>query len=87
MEEKPTTKVCVQCGRELPLDAFYRQPLRLDQHFNKCKECVRGYSKSAYHEKMKNVEYAEKERVRKLKAYYTKKKKLQEEQFEQQFNS
>ena len=37
MEEKTTTKVCKECGRELPLDAFMRNPHGVTSI---CKECA-----------------------------------------------
>ena len=43
MEEKSpcNSKVCASCGRELPLEMFFRQRLSLDGHMSECKECRR----------------------------------------------
>ena len=52
MEEKPTTKVCKECGRELPLDAFMRNPHGVTSI---CKECAekKKAAKKAYKDKEK----------------------------------
>ena len=34
-------KKCHKCGRELPLDDFYKHPQMLDGHLNICKSCVK----------------------------------------------
>lgn len=34
-----TTKVCKVCGRELPIDEFYKSPTSADGHYNQCKSC------------------------------------------------
>lgn len=44
MEEK--TKVCMKCGRELPLSEFPRNALSKDGHINTCKTCKASYEKS-----------------------------------------
>jgi hypothetical protein len=36
------TKICSKCGRELPIDDFYKHPQMLDSHLNQCKECVKS---------------------------------------------
>ena len=35
-----TTKQCTKCGRELPLDEFYRQTGYKDGHRRECKHCT-----------------------------------------------
>lgn len=37
----PTTKVCSDCGRELPLESFSRNVRALDGHQSKCKDCMK----------------------------------------------
>lgn len=46
-EQKPVTKKCRGCGRELPLDRFPRHPKSRDGHTSVCAEC--------YSKKMKAV--------------------------------
>lgn len=46
-DPKPTTKICKDCGRELPLDQFPRHPKSRDGHTSVCAEC--------YSKKMKAV--------------------------------
>jgi hypothetical protein len=36
------TKVCRECGQELPLTDFYKHSEMADGHLNKCKRCVRN---------------------------------------------
>lgn len=36
---KPQTKVCTVCGRELPIDSFPTHPKSKDGHTSTCKEC------------------------------------------------
>lgn len=38
-KEKPTTRTCKQCGRELPLDQFTRSCKSRDGYTHTCKEC------------------------------------------------
>ena len=49
------TKVCKKCGRELPLDQFFRNKAMKDGHDSQCKECKTAYT----------LEYQKKYRARK----------------------
>ena len=49
------TKVCKKCGRELPLDQYFRNKATKDGHDSQCKECKTAYA----------LEYQKKYRARK----------------------
>lgn len=49
------TKVCKKCGRELPLDQYFRNKAMKDGHDSQCKECKTAYT----------LEYQKKYRARK----------------------
>lgn len=57
-EQKEVTKVCKKCGKELPLEKFFKNPKMADGYLNKCKICMG----EEHAEKMKDYEYAEKRR-------------------------
>lgn len=46
------TKVCVKCGRELPIESFSPNMKNKDGYRNECKECAAAYQKERY-QKMK----------------------------------
>lgn len=64
------TKVCFKCGRELPLDEFYKHPRMTDGHLNKCKECTKSDTKRDYDRKAKDDIWVEKERARGREKYH-----------------
>lgn len=41
-------KTCIECGETLGLDSFYAHPRMADGHLNKCKECIKKYSRKHY---------------------------------------
>ena len=57
-------KKCFKCGEVKPIECFYKHPKMSDGRLNKCKDCAKKDSKELYHDKMKNPEFAEKERHR-----------------------
>ena len=62
------TKVCVKCGKELPMDSFYKNKATKDGFDTTCKECKSAYNK-ARNEKLK----AEKKRIEEEREEYDKK--------------
>lgn len=62
--DKPLTKVCFKCGRELSIDNFYAHPRMADGHLNKCKDCAKKDVHAKYMENIENPEYVERERAR-----------------------
>lgn len=47
MENNANTKVCKECGRELPLDQFRPNPKCADGHINTCWDCMSRKLKAA----------------------------------------
>jgi len=43
-----TEKPCISCGETKALDEFYKHPAMLDGHLNKCKLCVKAYTRAHY---------------------------------------
>lgn len=48
MAENATTKVCKDCGRELPIESFQRQAKSKDGYMHICKECKQKRMQLAY---------------------------------------
>lgn len=59
------TKNCFKCGKEKPLDEFYKHPQMADGHLNKCKECTRLDVSTNY--RAKRHYYAVYEKMRELR--------------------
>lgn len=61
-------KVCTHCKVLLPLLQFYRRPLKMDGHINKCKSCVKdAVSLRIRRLKASSLEWVEKEAERSRK--------------------
>jgi ribosomal protein L40E len=45
----PTTKLCIKCQSDQPLDAFYRQPQSRDGFGSVCRRCTAQASLARYH--------------------------------------
>jgi len=63
-------KQCIKCNEIKPLKEYYKHKGMADGHLNKCKMCVRAYSKSREKEKRKNKKYREDEKRRQREKYY-----------------
>ena len=73
------SKECIKCGLKKPITHFYKHKGMGDGYLNKCKDCVKSYSKESYHDNKKSDEWYSKELNRqriknrdsdKLKKYY-----------------
>lgn len=38
-------KECISCGKEKPLEEFYKHPATADRRGTKCKQCTKTYQK------------------------------------------
>ena len=64
------TKTCVDCLKELPIDAFYKHKEMADGHLNKCKTCKKKYSADRELALRKDPKWVEKEKERARDKYY-----------------
>lgn len=66
-----TTKVCLGCGRKLPLSAFHIHNKSKDGHTKECIECTRRRSKAAVTKNAKSnplAQFTARQLMRELKA-------------------
>ena len=63
-------KTCFKCGIDKDLTEYYKHSQMGDGHLNKCKECTKKDTKVRSNEKMKDPNYAEKERARHREKYH-----------------
>jgi len=49
MNDAPTEKMCHNCGRLLPLEAYGRSARSYDGRANKCNDCIRAQRESPEH--------------------------------------
>ena len=57
-----STKRCFVCGKDLPLEGFYRHPQMTDGHLNKCIECCKRQSRQNRHKRADYYQEYEKRR-------------------------
>lgn len=63
------TKVCFKCNIDKPIDQYYKHNQMGDGHLNKCKDCTKKDVNGRYIKKMKNLDFAEHERIRGREKY------------------
>lgn len=63
------SKKCFKCGRELPLDQFYKHKRMSDGHLNKCIDCTKKDEHERYAKKSQDEAWMEKERARGREKY------------------
>lgn len=70
------TKICKKCGRELPIERFYKTKSNKSGYMNTCKECFNEYQKQYRQE---NKEY--------FNEYYQKNKEYFKEHFSERYKT
>jgi hypothetical protein len=63
-------KKCRKCGIEKPLSDYYKHKQMGDGHLNICIDCTKQRIESMYKEKMKDPQFAEKEKERNRLKYH-----------------
>ena len=59
-------KVCFRCLKEKALDSYYKHPQMKDGHLNKCIDCCKVEANERLETKMKDPQFAIKEKARHL---------------------
>ena len=68
-DSQAPVKHCRWCTVTKSLDDFYAHPQMRDGYLNKCRECVKAYTRGRHHEKMADPVWREGERARGRKKY------------------
>jgi hypothetical protein len=63
-------KICFKCSLVKELSEFYKHKKMLDGHLNKCKDCVKKYSKENWEKKSKDENWLKSERKRNREKFY-----------------
>ena len=64
------TKICFKCKEEKTLSEFYKHSAMKDGHINKCKKCAAKDVRENYSKKVKDPEWAERQRRQNREKYY-----------------
>jgi len=61
-DKKMKTKICRECGEDLPIENYYKHKEMGDGHLNKCKECVKSRVSNHREENIKEIREYDRER-------------------------
>jgi len=64
------TKICIRCGENKELSAFYKHSQMGDGHLNKCSSCCKAQSKEREEKLRQDPDWVEKEKERARKKYH-----------------
>lgn len=86
------TKICKECGRELPLSEFYKKKTCKDGHMNVCKECFKQQQKQykqehkeAILEQKKKYRHEHKEEIAEYNKQYRHEHKEEKAEYNKQY--